>query len=136
MNSLGLSRPIISYVFSAPSALEPCSNSVGIKYFILLTTPINTTHHVLSAHTQNLAQYLNKVVNIFMRAAAGGVAWSSTDTSMLQRTGYVLYRPLVYNSIVCAHPRFPAVHTVHLVAVYITMIDCQSPPRLSIMVKL
>ena len=27
------------------------------KYYILLATPINTTHHVLSAHAHNLAQY-------------------------------------------------------------------------------
>ena len=28
------------------------------KYFILLTTPINTSHHVLSAHAHKLAQYV------------------------------------------------------------------------------
>ena len=30
------------------------------KYCILLATPINTTHHVLSAHAHNLAQYVGK----------------------------------------------------------------------------
>ena len=30
------------------------------KYCILLATPINTTHHVLSAHAHNLAQFVGK----------------------------------------------------------------------------
>ena len=30
------------------------------KYFILLAMPNNTTHHVLSAHAHNLAQYVGK----------------------------------------------------------------------------
>ena len=30
------------------------------KYFTLLATPINTTHHVLPAHAHNLAQYVDK----------------------------------------------------------------------------
>ena len=30
------------------------------KYCILLATPINTTHYVLSAHAHNLAQFVGK----------------------------------------------------------------------------
>ena len=30
------------------------------KYCILLATPMDTTHHVLSAHAHNLAQYVGK----------------------------------------------------------------------------
>ena len=47
-----------------------------------------------------------------MRAAAGGVAWSSSslaDTSTLQRTGYVFYRALV-KYWVKWHRRHPKFH--------------------------
>ena len=59
--------------------------------------PINTTHHVLSAHAQNLAQYVSKGrqhAYVLMRAAVGGMAWLSYRAAM--RTVCALYNSNYY----------------------------------------
>ena len=55
------------------------------KYFVLLATPMDTTHYVLSAHAHNLAQSVGNG-----RQQAAGMEPSDIDAAA--RAGYVLYR--------------------------------------------
>ena len=58
------------------------------KYFILLATPMDTTHYVLSAHAHNRSQYIGKG-----RHQAAGMELFDIDVAA--GTGYMLYRALV-----------------------------------------
>ena len=55
------------------------------KYCVLLATPMDTTHYVLSAHTHNLAQDIGKG----HQQAAHIIERSDIDSAV--RAGYVLY---------------------------------------------
>ena len=63
------------------------------KYCVLLATPMDTTHYVLSAHAHNLAQYVGKG----RQQAARIIELSDHryDIDAAARAGYVLYRALV-----------------------------------------
>ena len=67
------------------------------KYCILLATPINTTHHVLSAHAHNLALFVGKgrQQTASLSSSQSSSCLTSTMMDAAARAGYVLYRALV-----------------------------------------